>query len=51
VLVEFWQEKARNQLVALSLPAWARAALQGALLVGILLFWQRKGVPFIYFQF
>jgi hypothetical protein len=51
VLMELWQLKSRNQLAALSLPAWAKAALQGALLTAIILFWQKKGAAFIYFQF
>jgi D-alanyl-lipoteichoic acid acyltransferase DltB (MBOAT superfamily) len=51
VLVEVWQYRRHNLLVALTLPPWARAALQGALLFAILLFWEKEHVPFIYFQF
>ena len=51
VLMEIWQEKSGNPLAPLALPAWAKAALQGALLLGIVLFWKRGGSPFIYFQF
>jgi alginate O-acetyltransferase complex protein AlgI len=51
ILMEFWQWKTANRLVALSLPVWAKASLQGALLIGILLFWERTKEPFIYFQF
>ena len=51
LLMELWQFKAGNRLVALTLPVWAKAALQGALLIGILLFWERAKEPFIYFQF
>ena len=50
-LMELWQFKSRNLLTALSLPAWAKITLQGALLTGIVLFWQKKGAAFIYFQF
>ena len=51
VLMELWQIKSRNLLTALSLPAWAKVTLQGALLTAIVLFWQKKGSAFIYFQF
>ena len=50
-LMELWQFKSRNLLAALSLPAWARITLQGTLLTAIVLFWQKKGAAFIYFQF
>ncbi len=50
-LLEFWQIKSRNLLVPLSLAAWAKVALQGALLTAIVIFWQKKGAAFIYFQF
>jgi len=51
VIVEAWQFRSRNLLVALSLPAWARALLQAVLLLAIILYWERAHVPFIYFQF
>jgi len=51
VLLEIWQWRSRNPLVPLTLPGWAKAALQGLLLIGILLFWQKEKLPFIYFQF
>jgi D-alanyl-lipoteichoic acid acyltransferase DltB (MBOAT superfamily) len=49
--MEVWLEKSGNQLAPLTLAGWAKAALQGALLLAIVLFWERRGVPFIYFQF
>jgi alginate O-acetyltransferase complex protein AlgI len=51
VAMQFWQAKSGNLLVALTLPRWAQAALQGALLIAIALFWEKDKVPFIYFQF
>jgi alginate O-acetyltransferase complex protein AlgI len=51
ILMETTQARAKDLLVALRLPSWAKGLLQGALLVGILLFWQKEKVPFIYFQF
>ena len=51
VLMEIWQARARNPLAPLSLPPWARATLQGLLLLAIVLFWENDKVPFIYFQF
>jgi D-alanyl-lipoteichoic acid acyltransferase DltB (MBOAT superfamily) len=50
-LMELWQHKTRNLLAPLSIRPWARVTVQGALLTAIVLFWQKKGVTFIYFQF
>ena len=49
--MEFWQHKAGNLLAPLRLAAWAKVTLQGLLLIGIVIFWQKKGAAFIYFQF
>ena len=49
--MELWQHKSRNRLAPLTLPAWAKALLQGAILIAIIIFWQRKSSSFIYFQF
>lgn len=51
IVIELWQKKAANQLAPLAAPAWLRGGLQAACLMAILLFWERKWVPFIYFQF
>jgi D-alanyl-lipoteichoic acid acyltransferase DltB (MBOAT superfamily) len=51
VLMEAWQYRRRNLLVALTLPLWAKFALQGTLLLAILLFWEKEHLSFIYFQF
>jgi len=51
VLVETWQKRAGDLLAPLAAPFWLRSGLQGLLLAGILLFWERRSVPFIYFQF
>jgi len=51
VAVEVWQRKRDDPLAPLAAPAWARGALQGVLVLGVLLFWEKKSVPFIYFQF
>ena len=51
VLIEAWQARRGNLLAPLTLPGWGKATLQGLLLIGILLFWQKEKVPFIYFQF
>jgi D-alanyl-lipoteichoic acid acyltransferase DltB (MBOAT superfamily) len=51
VLMELWQWKTGDRLIALTLPVWGKAMLQGGLLIGILLFWERAKEPFIYFQF
>ncbi|MCI0747331.1 MAG: hypothetical protein L0Y58_18150 [Verrucomicrobia subdivision 3 bacterium] len=51
VLMEFWQARSQKLLAPLALPGWSRAILQGSLLLAIILFWERKEIPFIYFQF
>jgi hypothetical protein len=49
--LEIWQNAKRDLLAQLSAPMWLRGALQGLLLLALILFWERKSVPFIYFQF
>jgi alginate O-acetyltransferase complex protein AlgI len=49
--MEAWLRKSNNMLAPLNTPAWVRNGLQGLLLLGILLFWEKHSVPFIYFQF
>jgi D-alanyl-lipoteichoic acid acyltransferase DltB (MBOAT superfamily) len=51
LLIEVWQHKTRNPVAPLRAPGWARASLEAVLLLGILLFWEKKPLPFIYFQF
>ena len=49
--MELWQHKTRNLLAPLGLPRWLLMTLQGALLTAVILFWDKKGSTFIYFQF
>ena len=49
--MELWQHKTRNLLAPLALPSWLLMTLQGALLTAVILFWDKKGSTFIYFQF
>jgi D-alanyl-lipoteichoic acid acyltransferase DltB (MBOAT superfamily) len=50
--MQLWQWRRQNLMVALTLPGWSRALLQGALLWGVLLYWSKDApTPFIYFQF
>ncbi len=51
VLMQLWQRRCNNLLPALALPGWVRGSLEGLLLVGILVFWEKDNVPFLYFQF
>jgi alginate O-acetyltransferase complex protein AlgI len=51
ILMELWQKRNGDLLVVLSKPLWVQTLLQGALLVAIVLFWEKDKVPFIYFQF
>jgi len=50
-VLEFWQYRRSDLLVATKLRTPARAALYGALFVWILVFGQRESPEFIYFQF
>ena len=50
-LMEFWQHRRQNLLAPLLLPGWIKIALQGLLLTAIVIFWEKKGTSFIYFQF
>ena len=51
VLMQLWQHRRNSLLPALALPGWVRGSLEGLLLVGILVFWEKDNVPFLYFQF
>ena len=51
VMVELWQAKSGLDAVPLKMPTWFKAGLQGALALGILLYWEKVYVPFLYFQF
>jgi alginate O-acetyltransferase complex protein AlgI len=51
IVVELWQFRSGDVLAPLRLRPWPRALLQGALLLGIILYWERNQAPFIYFQF
>ena len=51
VVIEIWQKRSQNLLAPLAAPWWLRHALQGLLCLGLLLFWEVKSLPFIYFQF
>jgi alginate O-acetyltransferase complex protein AlgI len=51
VLMQFWQHRRNSLMPALALHRWARGGLEGLLLLGIAVFWEKTGVPFIYFQF
>jgi alginate O-acetyltransferase complex protein AlgI len=49
--LELWQQKSKDELVVLRQPAWVSGFVQGLMLLGIILFWEKRAVPFIYFQF
>jgi alginate O-acetyltransferase complex protein AlgI len=49
--IQVWQWRSGKLDAPLGLGRWPRAALQGALLLGIIAFWQAEAAPFIYFQF
>lgn len=51
VLMELWQRAKGNVLAPLQLPALFLGGLEAVLLIGILVFWEKQKVPFIYFQF
>jgi alginate O-acetyltransferase complex protein AlgI len=49
--MQFWQHRTGDLLAPFRLPLWMRGILQGILLTGIVVFWEKAKVPFIYFQF
>lgn len=49
--IQLWQWRSGDLNAPVRLGAWPRAVLQGALLLGIVSFWQPEPSPFIYFQF
>ncbi len=51
VAMQLWQWRSGNLNAALGLPRWTRAALQGAMVLAIVAFWEPEASPFIYFQF
>jgi len=51
IVIQIIQEKTGDLLAPLRLPSWGRAILQGALLIAIILYWEKDASPFIYFQF
>ncbi|HXG45983.1 MAG TPA: MBOAT family O-acyltransferase, partial [Methylomirabilota bacterium] len=51
IAVEVWQARAAARPASRPRPLWLRMLLQGAMVAGVLLYWERADVPFIYFQF
>ncbi|MHB8521313.1 MAG: MBOAT family O-acyltransferase [Limisphaerales bacterium] len=51
IAVQMWQKRAGDLLAPIHCPLWLKVSLQGILLFGTLVYWQREGSPFIYFQF
>ena len=49
--MEVWQYRTANLLVSLTLPWWAKALLEGLLLLAVAATWEPDAAPFIYFQF
>ena len=49
--LEIWEAKSGPRLAPFLLPAWARIAISGVLILAIVLFWVKQQAPFIYFQF
>ena len=51
VLVQAWQWRTKDLLAPLRLRNGALGALEAVLLLGIIMYWEKEQVPFIYFQF
>jgi hypothetical protein len=51
VLMQVWQHRTNDLLAPLRLPGWLTGVIEGGLLLGIVLFWEKESTPFIYFQF
>ena len=49
--MQAWQARTSDLLAPLTLPRWGRGAVEGALLMPIIIFWRTEKVSFIYFQF
>lgn len=49
--LEIWQKRKRSHFVILTAPTWLLGTIYGVLFMSIVLFWEKKAVPFIYFQF
>jgi len=49
--MQIWQHRRGDLLPVLALRGWARAAIEGLILFAIVIFWERAGMPFVYFQF
>ena len=51
ILMQLWQKRTGSLLAPLTLSPWSLACLEGFLLIGILLYWEKEAPSFIYFQF
>lgn len=51
LLVEFSQWRSGRLSRPINLPLWSRAAVQAAMLLVVIAFWEPEAAPFIYFQF
>jgi len=49
--MQVWQWRAGRLDTPLTIPRWGRAALQAAMLLIVIAFWEPEAAPFIYFQF
>lgn len=51
VLMEALQARYGGYTLPLRWPTWVKSAVEGLLVLAIILFWEKEKVPFIYFQF
>lgn len=51
ILLQAWQWRSKDLLAPLRLRDWQLGALEAVFLVGIIMYWAKEKVPFIYFQF
>ena len=51
LLMQVWQSRSKDLMPSLKLPLLLKTALHSLLLYAIILFWDTRGTPFIYFQF
>jgi len=51
IAVEFWQKRANDPFAPLKARPHLFGLLQGGLFLAVVLFWEKKAIPFVYFQF
>ena len=51
ILMQCWQRKSNNLTPSLQLPLFSKVLFHSIILYAVVLFWDTRGTPFLYFQF